>query len=314
MAGRERVLITGGSGFIGACLAHDLVAEGHDVHLLLRPEANTWRLAGLAGRYAAHTGDLRDATTVRRAVAACRPGVVYHLATHGAYPSQRDRAAILATNLLGTANLLDALDGHDYRALVHTGSSSEYGHKDGPMREDDRLEPRTDYAVTKAAATLLCQAEAYRGRPVTTVRVFSAYGPWEGPTRLVPYVMGCCLRGETPRVTAGAQPRDFIYVGDVVELLKVAAHQPRAVGRVLHAGTGRQHTVRDMIEAIVSVCGRGRVRPEYGAESPRPGEPKCWVASIEQTTVLTGWRPRHGLAAGVARMAEWYTAVLPAAA
>src|SRR5207244_6176060 len=143
----------------------------------------------------------------------------------------------------GTANLLDALDGHDYRSLVHTGSSSEYGHKDAPMCEDDRLEPRTDYGVTKSAATLLCQAEAYKGRPVTTVRVFSAYGPWEEPSRLVPYVVGCCLRGETPRVTAGAQPRDFVYVGDVVELLKVAAHDPRAAGRVLHAGTGRQHTV-----------------------------------------------------------------------
>ena len=314
MAARERVLITGGSGFIGANLAHDLVAEGHDVHLLLRPEARTWRLAGLTGRYAAHAADLCDARALRRAVAACRPDVIYHLATHGAYPSQRDRPAILATNLLGTANLLDALAGHDYRALVHTGSSSEYGRKDGPMREDDRPEPRTDYGVAKTAATLLCQAEAHQGRPVTTVRVFSAYGPWEEPTRLVPYVMGCCLRGDTPRVTAGSQPRDFIYVGDVIELLKRAAHHARAVGQVLHAGTGRQHTVRDMIEAIVAVCGNGRVRPDYGAEPQRPGEPACWVASIEHTTALTGWRPRHGLAGGAARTAEWLAAALPTAA
>ena len=175
MAGRrERVLITGGSGFLGACLASNLVAEGHDVHLLLRAKFSGWRLQGLAGRYTPQWADLRDADAVKRAVAACRPEVVYHLATHGAYPSQQERRAILATNLLGTANLLDALDGQGYRAFVHTGSSSEYGHKDGPMREADRLEPRTDYAVTKAAATLLCQAEAYKGRPVVTVRVFSA--------------------------------------------------------------------------------------------------------------------------------------------
>ena len=75
MAARERVLITGGSGFIGANLAHDLVAEGHDVHLLLRPEARTWRLAGLAGRYTAHAADLCDPGALRRAVAACRPDV-----------------------------------------------------------------------------------------------------------------------------------------------------------------------------------------------------------------------------------------------
>jgi nucleoside-diphosphate-sugar epimerase len=306
--GCERVLITGASGFVGACLARDLIAEGHAVHLLLRAEAQAWRLAGLAGRYTAHRGDLRDAAAVRAAVAACRPEVIYHLATHGAYAFQKDRGAILATNLLGTANLLDALDGHDYRVLVNTGSSSEYGHKDGPMREDDRLEPRSDYGVTKAAATLLCQAEAYKARPVVTVRIFSAYGPWEDPTRLVPYLMGCCLRGETPRVTSGAQPRDFIHVHDVVALLKTAAQHPGARGEILHAGTGRQHRVRDMVETIVEVCGQGRVKPEFGAEATRPDEPACWVASIERTTALTGWRPRWDLRAGVARTWAWFRA------
>jgi nucleoside-diphosphate-sugar epimerase len=253
---------------------------------------------------------------VRRAVEASRPEIVYHLAAHGAYPSQRDRAAILATNLIGTANLLDALSGHDYRALVHTGSSSEYGHKDGPMHEADRLEPRTDYAVSKAAATLLCQAEAYRGRPVTTVRVFSAYGPWEEPSRLVPYVMGCCFRGENPRVTTGAQPRDFIYVDDVLALLKRAAEHPQARGQILHAGTGRQHSVRDMVETIVSVCGGGRVQAEFGTEPLRPGEPAHWVANIERTTALTGWKPCHDLRAGIGQMWKWYTqtAALPRAA
>ncbi|HKI35323.1 MAG TPA: NAD(P)-dependent oxidoreductase [Gemmataceae bacterium] len=314
MPSRERVLISGASGFIGACLAHDLVAEGHDVHLILRPEAKTWRLAGLQGRCTAHAADLCDADALRRAVAACRPDVVYHLAAHGAYPSQRDRAAIFATNLAGTANLLDALDGHDYRALVHTGSSSEYGHKAGPVREDDRPEPRSDYAVAKAAATLLCQAEAHRGRPVTTVRVFSAYGPWEGPSRLVPYVVGCCLRGQPPRVTAGRQPRDFIYVADVVDLLKVAAHHPQAPGQILHAGTARQHTVRDMIETIVAVCGGGRVRPDYGGAPARPDEPATWVASIAHTTALTGWRPRHDLSAGIRLTRDWTLARSTAAA
>jgi nucleoside-diphosphate-sugar epimerase len=302
------VLITGGSGFIGACLAYRLADAGHEVHLILRPEAKTWRLAGLRGQYVSHEGDIRDAESVRRAVTACRPDVVYHLATHGAYPSQRDRGVILATNLQGTANLLDALEDHDYKALVHTGSSSEYGHKDAPMREDDLPEPRTDYGVTKAAATMLCQAEAFKGRPVTTVRVFSAYGPWEEPSRLVPYVMDCCRRRESPRVTPGRQPRDFIYVDDVVELLMTAAGAPRARGRVLHAGTGAQHSVRDMIETIVDVCGGGVVKAQYGAEATRPGEPAAWVASIERTAALTGWRPRHDLRAGVTAMWQWFTA------
>lgn len=305
-ARRERVLITGASGFVGACLAHTLVAAGHDVHLLLRPESNTWRLRDLRGQYTHQPGDLRDLACVRAAVAASRPEVIYHLATHGAYPAQRDRTTILATNLLGTANLLDALHGWDYRALVNVGSSSEYGHKDGPMREGDRLEPRSDYGVTKAAATLLCQAEAYQGRPVVTVRIFSAYGRWEDASRLVPYVMGCCFRGEAPNVTAGCQPRDFIYVEDVIRLLWTASEVPAARGQILNAGTGRQHTVRDMIETIVSVCGRGRVSAKFGAETARSDEPRTWVADIARTTNLTGWKPRYDLRGGIERMWSWY--------
>jgi len=301
-------LVTGGTGFIGACLARDLIAAGNDVHLLVRRESRLWRLSGMDGQYTPHWADLRDANALRQAVTACRPEVIYHLATHGVFPSQKERAAILATNLTGTANLLDALDTHDYRALVHVGSSSEYGHKAGPMREDGRLEPRTDYAVSKAAATLLCQAEAFKGRPVCTVRVFSAYGPWEEPTRLVPYVMGCWLEGVDPKVTAGWQPRDFIYVDDVVALLRCAAGQEQLRGQILHAGTGRQHTVRDMVETIVAVCGAGRVHAQFGTESIRPDEPTSWVASVEQTTALTGWRPQHDLCSGIRRMWSWWNA------
>jgi nucleoside-diphosphate-sugar epimerase len=305
MAGsRERVLITGGSGFIGANLARAEIAAGNDVHLLLRPESNGWRLHGLNGQFIRHEGDLRDAAAVRRAVAGCKPDIVYHLATHGAYPFQKDRGTILATNLLGTANLLDALVGQDCRGFVHTGSSSEYGHKNAPMREDDVLEPRTDYGVTKAAATLLCQAEAFRGAPVATVRVFSAYGPWEEPSRLVPYVMDCAMRKVRPKVTAGRQPRDFIYVDDVVELLRLAARDPQCQGRILHAGTGVERSVRQMIDAIVDVC--AGPAPEFGAESIRQDEPAHWVASTETTFLTCGWKARYDLRSGIARMKQWW--------
>lgn len=302
---RERILITGASGFIGACLARDLIAAGHEVHLTLRAQSSRWRLAGLEGQFVEHQADLRDLTAVRRAVEASRPDIVYHLAAHGALYRQQDRAAILASNLQGTCNLLEALEKHDYRMLVQAGSSSEYGHKAGAMCEDDRLEPRTDYAVSKAAATMLCQAAARQGRPVTTVRIFSAFGPWEDPSRLVPYVMGCCLRGETPRVTSGRQPRDFIFVDDCIELLKRAARLPKASGRILHAGSGRQRTVREMVETIVDVCGRGQAETQFGDEPTRPDEPEAWVASIDCTMELTGWRPRRDLRSGVERTWAW---------
>jgi nucleoside-diphosphate-sugar epimerase len=305
MASRERVLVTGASGFIGSCLARDLIADGHDVHLLLRAESAAERLAGLEGHFTPQRADLRDAAAVKRAVDAARPDVVFHAAAHGTFPGPRDRATIFGSNLLGTVNLLEALERHDCRALVNAGSSSEYGHKARPIREDDSLEPRTDYAVTKAAATLLWQAEAHRGRPAVTVRIFSAYGPWEDPTRLASYVMGCCLRGEVPRVTSSGQPRDWVYADDVVALLRAAADTPAARGQILHAGGGVRHTARDLVEAVTDVCGGPMA--EFGSAPPRADEPGVWVADIARTGELTGWVPRHDLRAGVRRMWNWFT-------
>ena len=120
---RQRILITGGNGFIGASLARDLIAADHEVHLILRRQSSLWRLTGLEGNYASHLADLRDASAVRRAVDACRPESVFHLAAHGVTHQPSDRSAVLAGNLMGTANLLDALAPRDYRMLVHAGSA-----------------------------------------------------------------------------------------------------------------------------------------------------------------------------------------------
>src|SRR5206468_12870159 len=102
----ERALVTGGSRFVGSCLVRDLIGDGFDVHLLLRPGHHRWRLADLGGRFTPQWADLRDSPAVRQAVARCRPDIIYHLAAHGTLTSRRDRTAVLSTNLLGTVNLL----------------------------------------------------------------------------------------------------------------------------------------------------------------------------------------------------------------
>jgi nucleoside-diphosphate-sugar epimerase len=141
---------------------------------------------------------------------------------------------------------------------------------------------------------------------VVTVRIFSAYGPLEGPDRLASSVMAACLRGESPSVTHGTQPRDWVYVDDVLDLLEVAAAAPRVESAVLHAGTGRRQTVRDLVEAVVRHCPAGRRVPFYGACPARPDEPTTWVADIARTTRWTGWAPRVDLDEGVRRMWDWF--------
>ena len=301
----QRVLITGGAGFLGSTLARALLADGQDVHLLVRPGTDRGRVDG---RCTPHEADLCDAAAVRRAVAACRPEVVYHLGTYGWQAGPKAPGVIWAVNAEGTANLLAALEGLPYRALVHAGTGLEYGPHDGPIHEGAPLRPPTEYAAAKAAAAELCLAERARGRPVVVVRVLSAYGPGEAPGRLVPYLMRCCLRGETPRVSAGGQRRDFIHADDVIALFRAAAARPWESGPVLHAGTGVEHSVRELVEFVLAVCGRVGAPVEFGAAALRPGEPEHYLADIAGTRARTGWAPRLDLRAGLARTWGWFRA------
>ncbi len=164
---------------------------------------------------------------------------------------------------------------------------------------------RSHYAVAKAAGPLLCQAEARRGRPVVVVRIFGAYGPGEAPHRLVPHVMACCLHGQAAHLSLGLQRRDWVFLDDVIALLQVAAHAPNLAGQVLHAATGCEHSVREVVEMIREVSGRA-VQVVHGAAPARPDEPDRYLADIRRTQALTGWRPGFDLRAGIARTWEWF--------
>ena len=126
---------------------------GHEVHLLVRPAHQRWRIAEIERDVRIHVVDMHDRAAVARAVGDIRPDWVFNLMAHGAYSSQTDPEEIVRTNLLGAIHLLDAARAAGAQAFVQTGSSSEYGFKDHAPNEDEPLAPNSIYAVTKAAAT-----------------------------------------------------------------------------------------------------------------------------------------------------------------
>jgi len=152
MTGRSRTyLVTGASGFIGANLCRRLVSRGETVHGVIRPGTRTWHLADIQAGLHLHAIDISDGAAVDRMIDEVRPDVVYHLATHGAYPHQGDCPRILLVNVFGFWNLVHACNRVSYKLFVNTGSSSEYGRKSFAMRETDLLDPDSFYAVAKSA-------------------------------------------------------------------------------------------------------------------------------------------------------------------
>ena len=297
----KRVLLTGAGGFVGAVLARRLLAAGDEVHVLLKSATTRWRLAGVQADLRVQEVDLQDEDGVRRAAEAARPEVVYHLAAHGAYPFQTDPDGIIATNILGTWNLIKALARTDYEVFVNTGSSSEYGFKDFAMRETDLLEPNSYYAVAKCAQTLLCQHVARtEKKPITTFRLFSVYGPYEEPSRLVPTLIQRCLQGQDLALVPPETARDFVYVDDVVDAFLRTGELSRLRGDIINIGTGVQSTIRDVVEAIVQHTG-ARVECRWGAMQPRIWDSSTWVADCTKAKTLLGWRAGTSLNEGLSR-------------
>lgn len=300
----QRFFLTGGTGFVGACLARRLVEAGAEVHLLVRESANRGRLEGIEGKLTFHVGDLTD-TELESIVKAVQPTVIYHLAVHGAYPFQIDADETIRTNVFGTWNLLKACASIDYKVFVNAGSSSEYGSKTHAMRETDVLEPNSYYAVAKSAQTLVCRHTArLEERPINTFRLFSVYGPYEEPTRLVPTVVRHCLEGRALEMVSPGTARDFVYVDDAVDAFLRIEQLGSLCGEVLNIGTGLPSTVKDIVDAAVDAAGTAPpIR--WGAMEARPWDTETWVADCTKTRRLLGWTATTPLSEGIAKTAAW---------
>ncbi len=306
--GSRPVLVTGGAGFVGCGVVRRLLARGDDVHVFLRGNENAWRLEEVRERLTVHAVDVVDGDAVRRAVLAIAPAAVFHLATHGAYETQSDARRILETNVIGSHNVLEASASAGVAVFVNAGSSSEYGYRREPMREDARLDPNRVYAVATAAQTHLATRAARRGAmAVATFRLFSVYGPWEEPTRVIPTLIRRARAGEPLEMAAPETARDFVYLDDVVDAL-VDVDRVRAVsGEVVNLGTGVESTLRDVVAAVQAAVGaRSEVR--WGAMPARRWDTDRWQADVTKARDVLGWSPRHSLRDGVARTAAWMAA------
>jgi len=302
----RRVLLTGAGGFVGAVLARRLLEEGCEVHVLLRPGSDSWRLREIQDAFTAHEADLREPLSVRAVVAAAAADWVFHLAAHGAYSWQTDARGIIESNVLGTLNLLDACAERGFEAFVHAGSSSEYGFKDHAPREEEAPEPNSDYAVAKVAATMLCRQRAVlHDLHIATLRLYSVYGPWEDPRRLVPRLVAHALCGRMPPLVDPDTARDFVHVDDVCDAFLLAA-RTRVAGSsaIYNVGSGAQTSLRAAVEVVSRRFGL-RDEPRWGSHEARAWDTSVWVANPEKIERELGWRAHRGLERGIAELADW---------
>lgn len=298
-------LITGATGFIGSFLLRELVAHHARIHILLRKDANVWRIKDLLNKIEVDVDDLSDAQKLSKLVGKIKPNIIYHLATYGAYPLQNNGDLCIDTNIRGTWNLLKGTANVDYELFVNTGSSSEYGFKKFPMKESDYLEPGSYYAVTKSSQTLLCSYFARENKkPIVTLRPFSVYGPYEDKNRFIPTLMKSLYLQKRMNLVSPEISRDWIYVEDMVKAYLLIKDLRKYSGEVFNIGTAKQTSIKEIIDLTTEIIGTTDFA--WGKMESRTWDTSYWVADISKAKKLLKWKPEVGLREGLMRTWKWF--------
>ncbi len=307
-----QVVVTGAAGFIGSHLAEAALAAGHHVVGVdcVTEYYDTRRKRACLAALAEHSefrfveADLRSASLEP---ILDRAEIVFHLAGQpGVRPSWSDGFAdYVSHNVLATQRLLEAARVTRPRRIVYASSSSVYGNAPSyPTTEHDLPRPHSPYGVTKLAGEHLCGLYAANwGVPSVVLRYFTVYGPGQRPDMGFHRFFAAVLRGAPlPVFGDGEQVRDFTYVADIVAATLAAASAQLAPATVLNAAGGASISVNELVVQIGRTVGQD-VQVQRLPE--QAGDVRATGASIERANALLGWKPRVGIAEGLAAQWAW---------
>lgn len=307
----KRVLVTGGSGFIGSHLTRRLVREGAIIGILTKYNSvmDNVRIVDVWDQLAVIEADIRNQDSLKQ-VCAFKPEIIYHLAAYNHVgDSFLHVAEALDSNVKGTANLLESYDG--YERFIYISSSEVYGHQtEVPFSEEMCPRPISPYAVGKYGGELYCRMKMERSdRRIVVIRPFNAYGPYQSPRAVIAEMILTCLAGKPVRATEGKQTRDFNYVENLVDGFILAGEREEAVGQIVNLGSGTEISIRDLILEIHRQTGQ-KSDLHIGALEYRPTEIWRMVAANSRAKTVLGWMPRVDFKEGMQRTVAWYKAFL----
>lgn len=314
----KKVLVTGAGGFIGSHLAERLVEQGADVRALVR--YNSAGTRGHLDRLPVHradaievyAGNLLDARSVAGAVQGRE--VVFHLGALIAVPySYRHPGEILAANVSGTYNVLEAAREAAVAKVVLTSTSEVYGTAQSvPMDEHHPLQAQSPYAASKIAADQLGLSfwRSY-DLPVTILRPFNTYGPRQSARAIVPTIVTQALTSERVFLGSMYPTRDLSFVADVVDGFLGVAESAETTGEVINVGSGVETAIGDLSEMIVGLLNKD-VEIVFDSQRVRPAASEVGqlVCDSSKARSLIGWEPRTSLEDGLRQTIEWFASNL----
>jgi UDP-glucose 4-epimerase len=308
----ERALVTGGAGFIGSNIVHELVERGIEVvvldDLFLGSEDN---LEDVRDDIEFIEGSVLETEKVERAVQDC--DVVFHQAARSSSPMHKeDPAKGARVNVEGFINVAEAAEEEGVEKIVYASTSSMYGSVSPPHTEDMDLEPTNLYTASKLSREAYARCYSYKGDIQTTgLRYFSVFGPHEKAkgkfANVVTQFLWKMMDDEQPVIWGdGTQERDFVYVKDVVEAnIRAAESRDEELdGQVINVGRGDPVTFNQVVEEINRRLGKS-IEPEK-IENPRDKYVHEHDADNTKAKKLLDWTPQYSFEEGLQETVDYY--------
>lgn len=326
----KTLLVTGGAGFIGANFVTQAIHEG--IHVInvdkLTYAGNKDTLAPLTHdeRHVFVQGDIADRKLFSSLLAQHKPNAIINFAAESHVDRSIDGpAAFVATNVVGTLNLLESardywqtLEGtvkHNFRFL-HISTDEVYGTlgTDGKFTETTPYAPNSPYSATKAASDHLVRAFHHTyGLPTLTTNCSNNYGPYQFPEKLIPLVIQKALSDESlPVYGDGLNVRDWLYVGDHCAAIRRVLEAGR-VGDTYNIGGNAERTNITVVKTICGLLDSLRPLPDGRKHESlityvkdRPGHDRRYAIDSSKLQRELGWRPSQTFESGIAQTVDWY--------
>lgn len=303
-----RVLVTGGSGFVGSHVCALLISKGHEAlsYDLGSAKAPDW-LKNIRIRHGMSDviiGDILDTKLLAKSIRDFRPEVLIHLAAMpGVAEAEQNPRPYLRVNVEGVESVLEACASEGLARIIYASSSSVYGHSIGQINESHPLNPIGQYGQTKMMGEERIRLASKRGgMHARILRPFTIIGPLGRPD-MAPWIFTeTIMSGNMVKLHAGSG-RDFTSVHDVAAAFVLAAEQPWDGCETYNIGAGEYHTAATLAELLAKELGLPLHAEEAGLP---PYMPKATWADISSASRRIGWRPKVTFPAAVREFAIWY--------
>jgi dTDP-glucose 4,6-dehydratase len=307
----DKVLVTGGAGFMGSALVRVLADEGYKVFSYDNFATGTAsNLKGIIPGDRSIRGDV-EGWKFARTLSAIEPDIVYHLAADPYIPLSYDHPErFVRTNFQGTLNVLMTCKTFEVKRIIHYSTSEVYGSaKSIPMNEGHPTAPQSVYAVSKLAADYLCQVLAKeQDIPVVVVRPFNCYGPRETHPYVIPEIMSQLSRNDQLVLGNLEARRDFTYVDDTARAVSILATTEGIEGEVFNVGSGKDYSVKELADEISMIMKGAPAKITVDKRRLRPYDVTRLLCDSSKLQKLARWAPETTLKDGLRKTVEWYKA------